>query len=84
MGALRDQLEDMARALTLPVIIMAGAASPLGDGPGSEELFEIVCASDKTLKLYPELMHEIFNEPERDDVFADLEAWLAAHGAPAG
>jgi acylglycerol lipase len=87
IGALRDQLEDMAHTLILPVIIMAGAASPLGDGPGSEELFEIVGAHDKTLKLYPELMHEIFNEPERNEVFADLEAWLVAHGAhgaPAG
>jgi acylglycerol lipase len=76
MAALREQLPDIARAITIPTLIMAGAASPLGDGPGSENLYDIVSAVDKTLKLYDGLMHEIFNEPERDLVFADLASWL--------
>ena len=58
---------------------MAGAASPLGDGPRSEALFETVASRDKTLKLYPELLHEIFNEPEWPDVMVDLEEWLDKH-----
>ncbi|MEX2159416.1 MAG: lysophospholipase [Dehalococcoidia bacterium] len=79
MAALREQLPDMVRSITLPAIIMAGSASPLGDGPGSETLFGLVSSQDKTLKLYEGLMHEIFNEPERDQVFADLHDWLLAH-----
>jgi alpha-beta hydrolase superfamily lysophospholipase len=74
-----SELPEMARAITLPVLIVAGADSPLGDGPGSERLFETVSSKDKTLKLYDGLLHEIFNEPERDVVFADVEAWLASH-----
>ncbi len=27
-------------------------------------------------KTYPELYHEIFNEPEKDQVLSDLIAWL--------
>ncbi len=72
----REQLASLARAITMPVIIMAGADSPLGDGPRSEALFETVSSPDKTLKLYPGLYHEIFNEPEHPVVMADLEAWL--------
>jgi alpha-beta hydrolase superfamily lysophospholipase len=55
----------------------------LGDGPGSERLFEAVSSQDKTLKLYEGLMHEIFNEPERDQVFADLHDWLGVRLAQA-
>ena len=38
-----------------------------------------VASRDKTLKLYPDLLHEIFNEPEWPDVMTDLEAWLDKH-----
>jgi len=67
-----------AAAITLPILIMAGAASPLGDGPRSEALAGVVSSTDKTLLLYPEMMHEILNEPEHPQVLADLEAWLDA------
>ena len=32
-----------------------------------------------TLKLYPGFYHELLNEPEREQVLADILAWLAAH-----
>jgi acylglycerol lipase len=76
MGQMRERLSQLAPAIRLPILIMAGAASPLGDGPRSQALFEAVSSRDKTLKLYPELLHEIFNEPEWPEVMADMEAWL--------
>jgi len=76
MKGWRAQLRDLARQITLPIIIMAGSGSSLGDGPRSEAMYEVVTSPDKTLKLYDGLYHEIFNEPERALVFADLEAWL--------
>lgn len=79
MAQMREQLPEMAGKIRLPVLIMAGYASPLGDGPRSEALFERVPSADKTLKLYPELMHEIFNEPEFPEVLGDLEHWLNQH-----
>jgi len=78
LAAMRTDLPALARGITLPILIMAGAASPLGDGPRSEALYAIVGSSDKTLKLYDGLMHEIFNEPEYSRVMADLEVWLEA------
>jgi alpha-beta hydrolase superfamily lysophospholipase len=35
-------------------------------------------AKSRTLLLYEGLYHEVYNEPERDRVIGDLEAWLAA------
>jgi len=77
MAQMREDLPAMAEKITLPILVMAGYASPLGDGPRSEALFERVASQDKTLKLYPELMHEIFNEPEYPQVMGDLESWLS-------
>jgi alpha-beta hydrolase superfamily lysophospholipase len=76
MAQMREELPAMAEKIKLPILVMAGYASPLGDGPRSEALFERVASPDKTLKLYPELMHEIFNEPEFPQVMGDLELWL--------
>jgi lysophospholipase len=42
-------------------------------------LFEGVNSKDKTLKFYEGFYHEIFNDPERQRVFADIEAWLKLH-----
>jgi acylglycerol lipase len=39
---------------------------------------------DKTVRFYDGLSHEVYNEPERQRVLADLQAWLdeRAPGAP--
>ena len=63
----------------LPVLIMHGTADQLSDPKGSEILYNRVSSKDKTLKLYEGFFHEIFNEPEREQVFADMEEWLATH-----
>jgi len=42
-----------------------------------------VSSDDKTLVLYPGLYHEIFNEPEKDRVLADMVVWLEQHLEPA-
>jgi acylglycerol lipase len=35
-------------------------------------------SSDKTLRLYDGLYHEILNEPEKETVISDLLEWLNA------
>jgi len=66
-------------SITLPILIMHGTADKLADVSGSKELYAAVAADDKTLKLYDGLYHEILNEPEQDQVKADLLAWLDGH-----
>jgi alpha-beta hydrolase superfamily lysophospholipase len=65
--------------INLPILIMHGTADRLTDPEGSQMLYERVSSKDKTLKLYDGFYHEIFNEPGREQVFADMEAWLATH-----
>lgn len=65
--------------INLPILIMHGTADRLSDLEGSQMLYERLSSKDKTLKLYEGFYHEIFNEPGREQVFADMEAWLVVH-----
>ncbi len=72
-----NQLSGEVKNIKLPVIIMAGDG--VMDGARSQNLYDSIGSEDKTLKRYPDLMHEIFNEPEHPQVMADLEKWLETH-----
>ncbi|RZV36216.1 MAG: alpha/beta hydrolase [Chromatiales bacterium] len=71
----------LARAaeIRIPIILMHGDADQLTAPSGSVELHDRIESDDKTLKLYPGLYHEIFNEPEQDAVLAEMSGWLEAH-----
>lgn len=72
-------LSRRAAALRVPVLAMHGSGDALVPLGGTEPVYAALGGTDKTVKRYPGLFHEIFHEPERAQVFADLEAWLAAH-----
>ena len=73
-----QKLPNQMSEIRLPVLIMHGTDDRLCNVEGSLLLYERVSSADKTLKLYEGFYHEIFNEPERDQVFADMEIWLSA------
>ena len=68
-----------AGRITLPILLLQGGADKLVDPAGGRMLFETVGSTDKTLKIYEGLYHEIFNEPERDQVLGDMQGWLENH-----
>ena len=72
-------LQHQMSEINLPILIMHGTADRLSEPKGSESLYEQVTSDDKTLKLYEGFYHEIFNEPGREQVFVDMETWLATH-----
>lgn len=74
-----NRVQAEAGSITLPLLIMHGENDAMTAPIGSRLLYESVGSADKTLKLYPELYHEIFNEPEREQVIADLLTWCDQH-----
>jgi alpha-beta hydrolase superfamily lysophospholipase len=62
--------------ITLPVLIVQGSADRLVDPYGARMLYGAISSVDKTVKIYDGLYHEVFNEPEHDQVLGDVEAWL--------
>jgi len=64
----------------LPTLITSGDMDPVGDyGRGPEEVYKnllVSGASEVSLKMYEGARHELFNETNRTEVFADLVKWL--------
>lgn len=76
--------ENLARMdPTTPVYIYSGEQDPVGAmGAGVRKvhtMFREAGCRDLELKLYPDGRHEMHNEFNKDEVFADLLAWLDRH-----
>ena len=66
------RVQDEAPKITVPLLILHGGDDSMASPAGSRFLAEEAGSVDKTLEIYPGLYHEIFNEPEREQVFADV------------
>ncbi len=69
-------LREQVRQLRLPLLILHGADDLISPASGSEFLYQQAQSTDKTLKIYPDLYHEIHNEPEQMTVLEDVANWL--------
>jgi alpha-beta hydrolase superfamily lysophospholipase len=65
-----------AADVRIPMLLLHGEADPLCPASGSRSFYEQLGTPGSDLRIYPELRHEIFNEPEQERVFADLLEWL--------
>lgn len=74
-----DRVDAGLPGLRTPLLVMQGTADGLVDPGCGPHVYERAGATDKTLKMYDGLWHEIFNEPERDHVLDDLATWVGAH-----
>ncbi len=61
------------------ILLIAGSEDPLGAERGNTMLlkaFRRAGVQDVTMIIYPEARHEVFNEVNKEEVLADLVAWL--------
>jgi alpha-beta hydrolase superfamily lysophospholipase len=71
-----ETMPQRAGALTAPLLVVHGEQDKLVPVAGSHHLVECVGSTDVHLKVYPELYHEVFNEPERAVVLDDVTSWI--------
>ena len=62
--------------ITVPILAMHGEQDVLAPMQGSIDLIAGVSSGDRTLRIWPSLYHEIFNEPERDRVIGEVIRWI--------
>ncbi len=72
------KIQSQASRITLPMLIMHGGSDSMTSPTGSRFLHNAVSSEFTELKIYDDLYHEIFNEPEQEQVFDDLLAWFNA------
>jgi alpha-beta hydrolase superfamily lysophospholipase len=73
-----ETMPKRAPGITAPLLVVHGEDDQLVAAEGSRRLVECVGSKDCELKVYPELYHEVFNEPERDRVLDDVTSWILA------
>ena len=72
-------LTEGAAEIRLPILIVQGGDDKLVDPSGAQLLYESVASRDKTIKIYDGFYHEVFNEPEHEQVLSDVKTWLEIH-----
>ncbi len=78
MFAAMDQSVSGLGDISLPVLIMHGEADTIVSPKASHLLMDKIGSNDKELRLFPGLFHEIFNEPEREEVIDEAIQWAEA------
>ncbi len=73
------RVQDNAHRITLPLLIVHGSEDSLASPAGARELFGKLTSTDKQFKEFPGLYHEVFNEPERNDVLDLVSGWITQH-----
>ena len=73
-----QDVTEKANKISLPITIVQGGNDLLVDPNGAQLLYDLVSSADKTIKIYDGLYHEVFNEPEREQVLNDVQKWLEA------
>jgi alpha-beta hydrolase superfamily lysophospholipase len=73
-----ERIQTHMAAIALPLLVFHGTADKLTSPHASQMLYEQARSPDKTLNLYDGLYHETLNEPEKEQVLADIVTWLDA------
>ncbi|MFX1546125.1 MAG: alpha/beta hydrolase [Promethearchaeota archaeon] len=73
------KLPESLSKIQLPILVQSGKLDKLTLDP--VKLFSYITVSDKQLKYYEGLYHEVYNEPQpgRNQVLIDLKEWLEDH-----
>lgn len=66
-----------AREFALPMLLQWGGADPLADESAARHFFDRAASADKTFLRYPDMLHELLRETQRETVFEDLRRWIA-------
>lgn len=61
---------------SVPTLLMWAGADRCVAPAGSQRLAEAAPAAVMAVRTWPDLAHELFNEPEREEVLDELDRWL--------
>ncbi|MBW2344844.1 MAG: lysophospholipase [Deltaproteobacteria bacterium] len=74
-------VQESVKKMQVPILMQIAGSDFLVDAGASETFFNHLLLKDKTIHIYRELFHEIFNETADESavVLDDLLAWLKMH-----
>lgn len=69
-------LMQKLRSVTIPFLVLHGTADRVTDPLASQDLYNEAASLHKDIRLYDGFLHDLLFEPERDDIGADIIAWM--------
>jgi alpha-beta hydrolase superfamily lysophospholipase len=69
-------IDGRAGEISLPLLLLHGTDDRLCSAQGAKDFVEASASKDTTIRLYADGRHESFNEVNREEVLADLWAWM--------
>jgi acylglycerol lipase len=73
-----DRMSPQLGSVRLPLLVLHGGADVIATPAGARMVYARAGSVDKTLNVYDGLYHEIFNEPEKENVLDDVVKWIEA------
>lgn len=72
------RLHTQLPTIAVPILLLHGTADVIAPTANSIFIHDRIGSADKTLVLFDGLYHQLFNEPEHEDVTTTVLDWLAA------
>ncbi|OMO50239.1 hypothetical protein CCACVL1_30556 [Corchorus capsularis] len=69
-------LQQNMNRLRVPFLVLHGTDDTVTDPQASQKLYEEAASTDKTIKLFEGLLHDLLFEPEREAITNDIIQWL--------
>ena len=69
---------SIARHISMPVLILQAGDDRVVRAQDTSQFYEWLKSPDKTLKIYPEYRHEVFNELGKGKVLLQLGLWITS------
>lgn len=63
--------------LTVPFLVLHGSDDVVTDPECSKKLYEEASSTDKSIKLYKGLLHDLLFELEREEIMEEIIDWLS-------
>jgi alpha-beta hydrolase superfamily lysophospholipase len=70
------EVMEAAAHIKLPMLILQGGGDRIASPGATAQFVRRLGSSDKEFGLYPGLYHELFNEPERKEIYDRVSRWL--------
>ena len=73
------EIKESAGQIRAPVLVLHGTGDRLASVEATKALFAGIGSSDKELAIYDGFYHELFNEPEKQELYERVTLWLSHH-----
>ncbi len=65
-----------ANMLQLPVLMIVGGVDRIVSADKAREFYDLIPSKEKSLRFFPDSLHEVFNDLDRADAYKDLKNFL--------